>query len=90
MLDAIADTGGSASRSRTTTCSPRCRVRPPRGRFLCPEGAAGVAAVRRLRESGWLAASDEVVVLNTGAGMKYPDTVAADPPVLRPGALPPR
>jgi threonine synthase len=26
-----------------------------------------------------------VVVLNTGAGMKYPDSVRVDAPVLRPG-----
>ncbi len=52
------------------------------GTFVCPEGAACFAATRRLRESGWLAATDRVVVLNTGAGLKYPDTVAVDVPTL--------
>jgi threonine synthase len=42
------------------------------GVFLCPEGAATISAVRSLREDGWLGADDEVVVLNTGAGIKYP------------------
>ena len=55
------------------------------GSLICPEGAACVTAVRQLRESGWLAASDEVVVLNTGTGLKYPDLVAVDLPVLAPG-----
>jgi len=55
------------------------------GSLICPEGAACVSAVRRLRESGWLAASDEVVVLNTGTGLKYPDLVSVDVPVLAPG-----
>jgi threonine synthase len=55
------------------------------GSLICPEGAACVTAVRQLRESGWLAASDEVVVLNTGTGLKYPDLIAVDVPVLAPG-----
>lgn len=42
------------------------------GVYLCPEGAATISAVRVLRESGWLSPDDEVVVLNTGAGIKYP------------------
>jgi threonine synthase len=46
------------------------------GLWLCPEGAACLTATRRLREDGWLGADDEVVVLNTGAGLKYPDTVS--------------
>lgn len=55
------------------------------GCFVCPEGAACFTAVRQLRRSGWLSASDRVVVLNTGTGLKYPGTVRADPPVLSPG-----
>ncbi|MFD5830015.1 threonine synthase [Lentzea sp. NPDC060358] len=42
------------------------------GVFLCPEGAATVSAVKHLRSTGWLGADDEVVILNTGAGIKYP------------------
>jgi threonine synthase len=45
------------------------------GLFLSPEGAATLTAVRRLRESNWLHRDDEVVVLNTGNGLIYPDTV---------------
>lgn len=37
-----------------------------------PEGAAAAAAVRKLRERGWLSPYDTVVVLNTGSGLKYP------------------
>jgi threonine synthase len=47
------------------------------GLLLCPEGAACLTAVRRLRGTGWIAPEEEVVVLNTGAGLKYPGTVAA-------------
>jgi threonine synthase len=37
-----------------------------------------VTAARALRSSGWLSPSDEVVLLNTGAGLIYPGTVAVD------------
>jgi len=52
------------------------------GMFLCPEGAATVAAARSLAASGWLEPDDEVVLLNTGAGVIYPDTVQVDVPTL--------
>ncbi|MDQ3105119.1 MAG: pyridoxal-phosphate dependent enzyme, partial [Actinomycetota bacterium] len=52
------------------------------GLFCCPEGAATVSAVRRLRASEWLGADDEVVLLNTGAGLIYPDSVTVDAPVV--------
>jgi threonine synthase len=60
------------------------------GAWICPEGAACLAAARRLRAEGWLHEDEEVVVLNTGTGLKYPDTVTADVPVLaRDGRVPP-
>jgi threonine synthase len=55
------------------------------GLFICPEGAAGISAVRQLRTLGWLGNDDVTVVLNTGSGLKYPQTVAVDVPVLSPG-----
>ena len=50
--------------------------------FLCPEGAATVTAARQLREERLAAADDEVVLLNTGAGVIYPDTVTVDAPTI--------
>jgi threonine synthase len=38
--------------------------------------------VRQLRSSGWLSGDERVVVLNTGAGLKYPDTITGDSRVL--------
>lgn len=65
------------------------RVAAAEGTFVCPEGAACLAAAGQLRESGWLGEEDEVVVLNTGAGIVYPDTVPVDVPVLgRDGPVP--
>jgi threonine synthase len=48
------------------------------GTWVCPEGAACFAAAARLRAAGWLSEGDEVVVLSTGAGLKYPETVPVD------------
>jgi len=31
--------------------------------------------VGQLRESGWIRAGEQVVALNTGTGLKYPETV---------------
>lgn len=45
------------------------------GNFICPEGAATFAAVRILREQDWIQEDEHVVCLNTGLGLKYPETV---------------
>jgi threonine synthase len=86
ILDAIADTGGCAiavtDDELLAEVGETARLE---GAFVCPEGAAGVAAIRRLRADGWIAPDDEVVLLNTGAGIKYPQTVTADPPLLARG-----
>lgn len=46
------------------------------GIFLCPEGAAATCAYDKLLESGFLNPSDEVVIFNTGTGLKYTDVIA--------------
>jgi threonine synthase len=59
------------------------------GTFICPEGAANLSAAIKLAQSGWIKREDKVVLLNTGSGLKYPETVLTTPPVLQPGdALP--
>ena len=48
-----------------------------------------MVAARELRASGWIGADERVVVLNTGTGLIYPDTVSVDVPVLaRDGRVP--
>jgi threonine synthase len=46
------------------------------GIFAAPEGAASLAAYRRLRANGFLKATDRVVLFNTGSGLKYIDVIA--------------
>lgn len=60
------------------------------GTFVCPEGAALFAAAAQLRESGWIRPGERVVALDTGAGIKYPDTFEATPSLLQAGDRLPR
>ncbi|HTE21298.1 MAG TPA: pyridoxal-phosphate dependent enzyme, partial [Armatimonadota bacterium] len=54
------------------------------GLFVCPEGGAVVAGLRKLVESGWVSADERVVLFNTGTGLKYPECFPVDLPVLDP------
>ena len=91
ILEALYATGGTAvAVTDEALLADQRTVARLEGSFICPEGAACVTAVRQLRDSGWLSESDEVVVLNTGTGLIYPDTVPANVPVLPPsGSIPP-
>ncbi len=83
VLDALYATGGTAvAVTDEALLADQRDVARLEGSFVCPEGAACFAAVRQLRASGWLSGTEEVVVLNTGTGLIYPDTIPADVPVL--------
>jgi threonine synthase len=84
VLDAVRETGGTAvAVTDAELLGAQAALARDEGTWICPEGAACVAAVAHLREAGEIAESDEVVVLNTGAGLIYPDTVpVTDVPVL--------
>ncbi|MEV0791140.1 threonine synthase [Kribbella sp. NPDC050459] len=76
VLQAIAETGGCAiAVDDEDILAEQHLVARLEGTFICPEGAANFAAIRALRDSGWITADDQVVALNTGAGLKYPETV---------------
>jgi threonine synthase len=45
------------------------------GIFAAPEGAAALAAYRKLRAKEFFAEKDTVVLFNTGAGLKYLDVI---------------
>ncbi|NBI30013.1 threonine synthase [Chengkuizengella marina] len=53
------------------------------GLFACPEGAANLAAAIKLREQNWIKEDEKVVLLNTGAGIKYPYH-PGEPAILQP------
>jgi threonine synthase len=83
VLDAVRATGGTAvAVSDAELLAAQRRLAKDEGTWICPEGAACFAAVGQLREAGWLDGSEDVVVLNTGSGLLYPDTVPVDVPTL--------
>jgi threonine synthase len=91
VLQGVRESGGTAvAVSDEAILAELRRLAAAEGTWICPEGAACLAATRQLREGGWLRGDEQVVVLNTGAGSKYPETVDVDVPVLaRDGQVPP-
>jgi threonine synthase len=90
VLDAVRSTAGTAiAVGDDELLAAQGALAKDEGLWVCPEGAACFAAVGKLRETGWLGKDEDVVVLNTGAGLIYPDTVPVDVPSLAPtGAIP--
>lgn len=83
VLNAVYETEGCAvSVSDENVIEEQALLSKNEGTFICPEGAAAFYAARQLRKEGWIKEGDRVVVLNTGAGIKYPNTVNVDVPVL--------
>lgn len=84
VLEALYDTGGTAiAVEDDDLLADQHEAARLEGTWVCPEAAACFTAVRALRERNWLAEDDEVVVLNTGAGVKYPESRPASLPMLR-------
>ncbi|MDM5127000.1 threonine synthase [Aeromonas salmonicida] len=84
VLDALYRTNGCAIAVDDRAIKAEIRqLASLEGSFVCPEGAAAFAAARQLRESGWIKGGEQVVVLNTGAGIKYPDAITVLPQRLR-------
>lgn len=54
------------------------------GMFVSPESAATYAAFKRLVSSGFLRSNESVVLFDTGSGLKYPDLIKAEFPILDP------
>ena len=82
ILDAVRRTGGCAiAVDDDQILAAQSRLAAAEGAFICPEGAACVAAAEQLRKDAWIGEDDEVVLLNTGAGIKYPQTVRVHAPV---------
>jgi threonine synthase len=76
ILQAIRESGGTAlSVSDDDMLAEIPRVGKAEGIFFCPEGAACVAALRRLVENRRISPADEVLIFNTASGRKYLDVI---------------
>jgi threonine synthase len=87
VLQAIEETGGSAvAVPDEATIAAMNNLGETEGLWICPEGGACVAALQGLQARGWVRPDESVVILNTGLGLKYPDTVTPKPiATLQPG-----
>ena len=75
MLEAIRASGGTAiAISDTEMLDAGIELASTEGIFAAPEGAACVAAVRRLNGEGFLKSAERIVIFNTGSGYKYLET----------------
>ena len=72
VLEAVRASGGAAVavEDRDMLAAGRL-LAESEGLFVAPEGASCVAAARRLLQDGFLQAGDELVIYNTGTGLKY-------------------
>jgi threonine synthase len=76
VLKILKDSGGTAI--AVTDQEIRDAVRDwgkTEGIFAAPEGAASLAAYRKLTASGFVSERDTVVLFNTGTGLKYLDVI---------------
>jgi threonine synthase len=72
MLKAIRESNGCAiAVSDADMLDAGIELASDEGMFAAPEGGACVAAARKLIETGFLKASDRIVLYNTGSGLKY-------------------
>jgi threonine synthase len=80
VLQAIRETGGTAvAVEDQDTLEAMRQVARREGSWICPEGAACIAALRKLREQAWVRPDESVLILNTGVGLKYPATAEPEP-----------
>ena len=77
ILDIVRKSGGTAvAVGDEDIMAAVKRMASDEGIFAAPEGAAALVAYEVLLNQGFLKASDEVVLFNTGSGYKYLDTFA--------------
>jgi threonine synthase len=80
ILKAVRDSGGTAVAVSDGNIQQAQRdMGAAMGIYPAPEGAATWAALEKLRASGYLEGTEEVVLFNTGMGIKY------DSPIRSPG-----
>jgi threonine synthase len=85
ILDAIRQSGGTAITVSESELREGMRLASRReGLFVSPESGAALAGTKKLREAGFLSASDETVVFSTGSGLKHIDMIDVSAPILDP------
>jgi len=81
ILDAVRASGGRA----VAVSEPRLREwmalgMQSEGLSICPETAACIGALERLRSENWIQPHERVLIFNTGAAQKYPEAMQVELP----------
>jgi len=72
VLRAVRESGGTAvAVSDEEMMSAAGELASNEGLFIAPEGGACLAALKKLRSSGFLRRGDRILIYNTGSGYKY-------------------
>ena len=72
VLKAVRESGGTAiAVPDSELLAAGIKLAAEEGIFVCPEGGACVAAAERLIREGFLKHDDQIVIYNTGSGLKY-------------------
>jgi threonine synthase len=72
VLKALRESAGTAVAVTETEIADAMRaVGASEGMLVCPEGGAAIAGTAKLRRDGWISETEEVVIFNTGTGLKY-------------------
>ena len=83
VLDAVRESGGMAMAAPERVIGKWMRKAASlEGFSLCPETAICLGVLEQLVEEGELGSSDQVVVFNTGASQKYPESVKINLPKI--------
>jgi threonine synthase len=76
VLRAVRETGGTCvAVSDAELLEAQRRVGADEGLLICPEGAACFAALPHLIDRGDIGRDERVLILNTGTGLKYPESL---------------
>ena len=87
VLQGIRETNGAAVAVSDAEIEQAVReLAEQEGTLVCPEGAATYVAARTMLAQGMIRPDERVLLLNTGAGIKYPELLTAELEVLDPGA----
>ncbi|MEK6226042.1 MAG: threonine synthase [Chloroflexota bacterium] len=79
VLKALRESGGTAVAVTETEIAESMRATgAAEGMLVCPEGGAAIAGTANLRRDGWIREDEEVVVFNTGTGLKYAEFLQGD------------
>lgn len=72
ILDALRASGGTAvAVTDEELIAATSEIGAAEGVFCAPEGAACLPALKKLMANGFVKADDQVVLFNTGSGVKY-------------------